>query len=123
MAAAGIPAAKAASVKKEIGTARARALLPTGAKPVALAFHKPELPYKQAVDVLSGYTGSAGTAGRWPRGGRAAGSRVGGLRTTARRITAAEAGNVVCMAAGRTGIHHGSLLTKDGEDTAFFLIL
>jgi len=44
LAAAGIPAAKAASVKKEIGTARARALLPTGAKPVALAFHKPELP-------------------------------------------------------------------------------
>jgi len=44
LAAAGIPAAKAASVKKEIGTARARALLPTGTKPVVWAFHKPELP-------------------------------------------------------------------------------
>ena len=39
------------------------------------------------------------------------------------RITAAAAGNVVCRAAGRTESHHGSLLTKDGEDTAFFLIL
>ena len=44
LAAVGIPAAKAASVKKGIGTAHAWALLPTGAKPVALAFHKPELP-------------------------------------------------------------------------------
>ena len=61
--------------------------------------------------------------GRQAVGSVQAGSRAGGLRTTARRITAAAAGNVVCTAAGRTESHHGSLLTKDGEDTAFFLIL
>ena len=40
----GIPAAKAASVEKEIGTARAGAFLPAGTKSVVLAFHKPKLP-------------------------------------------------------------------------------